>query len=260
MPILFIGHGSPMNAIETNQYTESWRNIGKTLPKPRAILIFSAHWITEWETRISTSEQPEMIYDMGGFPPELYQLQYSAPGSQEIAREIQTIAQSSGQIIQVDHMRWFDHGVWSTLIHLFPDADIPVITMSLDYSSHPSDLVRLGESLAILRERWALIIGSGNIVHNLRAIDWSGTTQYPWAIEFDRRVAIAISSGQNSKEWDDLLDFQSWWDISRLAHPTYDHLLPLFPLMGASSTEDTIDFYTPDIVMGNLSMRSVVWR
>ncbi len=258
MPIIFIGHGSPMNAIENNIYTESWKQIAKTLEKPRAILMFSAHWITENETRVSTAEKPEMIYDMGGFPPELYRVKYYAPGSHEIAEEIDSLLQNPK--ITLDPTRGFDHGVWSTLIHLFPTADIPVITMSLDYSATPRDLVDLGESLAILRERGILIVGSGNIVHNLGAIDWSWERIHPWAVEFDARFADGIQSGKNSPEWESLLGFRYWWDIARLAHPSYDHLLPLFPLMGASSVDDRVEFHTPDIAMGSLAMRSVVWR
>ncbi len=260
MPILFIGHGSPMNAIESNQYTQSWRNIGKTLPKPRAILMLSAHWITEWEIRISMSEKPEMIYDMGGFPPELYRVRYDAPGSREIAEEIIDIFDTKNIKIIPDLTRGFDHGVWSTLIHLFPAADIPVITMSLDYRASPRQLVELGESLAILREQWILIMWSGNIVHNLGAIDWSGDHIYPWAIKFDSRIADGLIAWKNSPLWESILEFRSWWDISRLAHPTYDHLLPLFPLLGASLSDDRVEFYTPDIAMGSLSMRSIVWR
>ena len=281
MPIIFIWHGSPMNAIENNIYTDSWKQIAKNIEKPRAILMFSAHWITENETRISMSENPEMIYDMGGFPPELYQVRYDAPGSKKIAEEICSVIAKNDQVqvseksengllrasqwqnpqtqIILDPKRWYDHGVWSTLIHLFPAADIPVITMSLDYRSTPHDLVGLGASLAILRERGILIVGSGNIVHNLGVIDWSWERIHPWAVEFDARFARWLESGKNSPEWESLMDFRSWWDISRLAHPSYDHLLPIFPLMGASSAADIVEFYTPDIAMGSLSMRSVVW-
>ena len=260
MPVIFIWHGSPMNAIENNIYTDSWKKIAKTIEKPRAILMFSAHWITENETRISTAEKPKMIYDMGGFPPELYRVRYDAPGSMEISEEIVTVLQNNSMQIKPDHIRWYDHGVWSTLVHLFPAADIPVITMSLDYQATPQDLIELGESLAILRERGILIVGSGNIVHNLGAIDWSWEKVHPWAVEFDARFARWLESSKNSPEWESLLDFRSWWDVSRLAHPSYDHLLPIFPLMGASSADDRVEFYTPDIAMGSLSMRSVLWR
>ncbi len=281
MPIIFIWHGSPMNAIENNIYTDSWKQIAKNIEKPRAILMFSAHWITENETRISMSENPEMIYDMGGFPPELYQVRYDAPGSKKIAEEICSVIAKNDQVqvskksengllrasqwqepqtkIIPDPKRWYDHRVWSTLVHLFPTDDIPVITMSLDYRASPRYLVGLGESLAILRERGILIVGSGNIVHNLGAIDWSWESIHPWAVEFDARFARWLESGKDTPEWKSLLDFRSWWDISRLAHPSYDHLLPIFSLMGASSAADIVEFYTPDIAMGSLSMRSVVW-
>jgi 4,5-DOPA dioxygenase extradiol len=148
--------------------------------------MFSAHWITEHETRISTCAEPDMIYDMGGFPPELYRVRYDAPGSREIAEEIMSVVSSK---ITPDPTRGFDHGVWSTLIHLFPSADVPVITMSLNYRASARELVELGASLAILRESGILIIGSGNIVHNLGAIDWSGEHIHPWATEFDARIA-----------------------------------------------------------------------
>ncbi len=261
MPLIFIGHGSPMNAIEKNQYTESWSQLGKTIPRPRAILMFSAHWITSWETRISTNEHPEMIYDMGWFPPALYRVEYNAPGSIEIAREIKHILEQDADIhIQEDSIRGFDHGVWSTLIHLFPTADVPVICMSLDYSASPEYLFHLGEQLAILREQWILIMASGNIVHNLNRINWSNQEQYPWAVEFDSRIARGIESGKNSKEFMDILRFQDWWDISKLAHPSYDHLLPLFPLLGAVSSDDSVRFLTPDISMWSLAMRSIIWE
>ena len=293
MPIIFIGHGSPMNAIESNIYTESWKKIWENIEKPRAILMFSAHWITEWHTRISSNEHPEMIYDMYGFPPELYRVWYSAPGSREIAEEIMmTLRESSichsersGGIpfsssyddkIDATLMRWFwkgslrddkkeyfsfdskrgfDHGVWSTLIHIFPNADVPIISMSLDYLASPWELYAIGASLAILRDRGILMMWSGNIVHNLGAIDWSGKHTYPWAVEFDKKVANLIES----RDFAELLDFKNWWEVSRLAHPSYDHLLPLFPLLGASSLQDRVSFFTPDIVMGSLSMRSVRW-
>jgi len=221
-PILFVWHGSPMNAIESNVYTENWRKIWESIEKPRAILIFSAHWITEWQTLVSANQNPEMIYDMYGFPPELYRIRYNASWSKEIAEEIFSLLNNPK--ISLDLERWFDHGVWSTLIHIFPNADIPIITMSIDYLSSPRELYLLGNSLAILRDKWILIMWSGNIVHNLGAIDWSGKYTHPWAIDFDKKVANLIEN----REYESLFRFREWWDISRLAHPSYDHLLPLF--------------------------------
>lgn len=259
MPLIFLGHGSPMNAIEENQYTESWKTLWTTLPKPRAILMLSAHWITEGETHVSTAEHPEMIYDMYWFPPELYRVHYDAPGSREVAEEVLEILgkneQGSEYIFRADHRRGFDHGIWSTLIHLFPEADIPVITMSLDYSQKLSWHYELGKKLSLLRERGILIVGSGNIVHNLGVLDWSGNSVYAWAEKFDTRVTDDIET----RDYTDILDALSW-EWAHLAHPTYDHLLPLFPILGAAHESDIVTFLTPDIVMGSISMRSIVWR
>ena len=292
MPIIFLAHGSPMNAIEHNQYTQAWRLLGENLEKPRAILMFSAHWITKNEIRVSSIQEPQMIYDMYGFPEDLYHVHYDAPGSPEIADEIIACIQSSchadeGDIspiegtkitvdssldsewqkkgkkqpkITLDYTRGYDHGVWSTLVHLFPEHNIPVVCISLDYHLSTHEYIRLGESIAKLRERWILIMGSGNIVHNLSAIDWNNGPAYPWAREFDTCIADWLLAWKNSPSWESMLDFQNWGDISRFAHPTYDHLLPVFPLMGASSSDDKVEFLTPDIVMGSLSMRSVIWR
>jgi 4,5-DOPA dioxygenase extradiol len=262
MPLIFIGHGSPMNAVEKNIYTESWGSIGERIEKPRAVLIFSAHWNTENETRISSNDMPEMIYDMYRFPPELYKVDYPARWDSNLAKRMSDILstrdwEKKWKVI-LDPTRGLDHGIWSILIHMFPDADIPVIPISLDYHMSPYDLMGLGESLAWLRDKWILIIGSGNIVHNLTMIDWSSQRSYLWVTEFDRRISEGLMSGKGSAPWDNILDFKTW-NISHLAHPSYDHLLPLFPLMGASHTSDVIQFYTPTIEMGSISMRSVVW-
>lgn len=257
MPVIFIGHGSPMNAIETNTYSESWKEIWNSIPEPRAILIFSAHWITPWSTQISTSDNPPMIYDMGGFPDELYRVQYPAKGSQSIAKEIKEYIENTTSIKIGEHpTRGLDHGSWSILLHLFPHANIPVISMSIDYLASPESLFNLGASLTSLREQWILIVGSGNTVHNLMMIDWSNTMQYPWAIEFDKKIETLVKNNDITS----LFWFEEWGNISKLAHPTYDHLLPIFPLLWATESDDTVQFLTPDIVMGSLSMRSIVWN
>lgn len=259
MPLIFIGHGSPMNAIEKNEFTESWSDLWHSLPIPRAILILSAHWITEGETRISTMWNPDMIYDMYGFPRELYGLKYSAPGSPEISKEIlEKIRghEKSGQYPYLeDPKRGYDHGTWSTLMHLFPSATIPIISMSLDYRQSLRWHYNLGKKLQSLREEWILIVWSGNIVHNLGAIDWSGKMKYQWAEEFDHRIAKDVT------EWnhEDIIESLSW-ENARFAHPSHDHLLPLLPLLGASDDNDMIEFLTSEIVLGSLSMRSIVWR
>lgn len=217
--------------------------------------MLSAHWITEGETRINTTEKPKMIYDMYGFPPELYSIVYNCPGSKEIAEEI--IDRLSPEYsLREDENHGMDHGAWSTLLHLFPEANIPVIQLSLDYAKSPEWHYQFGKKLKTLREQGILIIASGNIVHNLSRIDWSNEEQYSWAKEFDTKIASAIEA----KDYQKILDFQNWGNISRLAHPSYDHLLPLFPLIGAVSDDDSVEFSTSEITMGSLSMRSIVWR
>jgi 4,5-DOPA dioxygenase extradiol len=204
-PLIFIGHGSPMNAIETNQYTDSWREIGKSIKEvPRAILMLSAHWITEGKTEINTTEKPEMIYDMYGFPPELYRLTYDCPGSKSIAEAIIDVL-SPDYSIRENEAHGIDHGAWSTLIHAFPEASIPVIQLSLDYSKSPEWHFDFWKKLSTLREQGILIIASGNIVHNLREIDWSNEVQFSWAKEFDIKVEQAIQN----REYRDILDFQN---------------------------------------------------
>lgn len=203
-PVLFIGHGSPMNAIEDTKYTREWQRIGASLAKPRAILMISAHYITEGETRISTVEYPEIIYDMHGFPDELYQVRYPAPGSALLAKEIQETL--VGFDIQEDPKRGLDHGAWSVLLHLFPEHDIPVVSLSVDYSKSSQWHYELGQRLSVLRERGILIIASGNTVHNLGKVLFSSPTVYPWAQEFDARV----QKGVLGKDHADIVDFQSW--------------------------------------------------
>lgn len=203
-PLLFIGHGSPMNAIEDTKYTREWQRMGKTLAVPRAILMISAHWITPGETRIATSKEPDMIYDMYGFPDELYQVRYSAPGSPVIAREILTTL--SDFDIHNDPERGLDHAVWSVLIHLFPKQDIPVVSLSVDYDQTPEWHYEFGQKLRTLREQGILIIASGNIVHNLRRISFSSPVDHEWAKEFDERVQKDI----REKNYRDIVDFLSW--------------------------------------------------
>lgn len=256
LPLLFIGHGSPMNAIEDTVYTREWRRIGKTLPKPRAILMISAHWITQGETRISTAEHPEMIYDMHGFPDELYQVRYPAPGSSAIAREIRATLDSYD--IREDPERGLDHGAWSVLLHLFPEHDIPVVVLSIDYSKPPAWQYELGQKLRQLREQGILIITTGNTVHNLSQLSFSSdsSTGYGWAHDFDIRVQKDI----REKNHADIVDFQSWGSITRLAHPTHDHFLPLLVALGATYPDDTVEIFATGIDLGSIAMTSVKWE
>lgn len=259
MPVLFLGHGSPMNAIEDNDYRRSWQALGaefgRSLPRPQLVLCISAHWITQgWH--VTGMAQPKTIHDFGGFPQELFDQQYPAPGAPAIAREIAAgIAQPH---VSVDDHEWgFDHGTWSVLKPMFPRAEIPVIQLSLDYARPPAEHFALGEQLRELRERGVLVVGSGNIVHNLRALQRtaSSTQAYPWAIEFDQHAKGLIEKGELAA----LADFQQLGSIAQLAHPTHDHYLPLLHAAGAVHPGEPVRFFNESYQAGSIAMRSVVW-
>jgi 4,5-DOPA dioxygenase extradiol len=254
MPALFIGHGSPMNAIETNEYSESWRKLGTELPRPRAILSVSAHWLTHGDIRVTAMEHPKTIHDFGGFPQELFDVQYSAPGSPELASETQKIAHPKH--ILFDDEWGFDHGTWSVLNQMYPKADIPVVQLSLDYQMPPALHLEFAKSLAGLREKGVMIIGSGNVVHNLRAIKWDGGPNYAWADEFDAWVEKGLVNHDDNG----LAGFQKLGDIAKLAHPTYDHYLPLLYSIAVRNQKDTMRFFNEGVSMGSLSMRSVIYQ
>ena len=254
MPALFIGHGSPMNAIEENRYSSSWRALGATLPRPRAILAVSAHWYIG-ATAVTAMARPRTIHDFGGFPPELYGVEYPAPGDPELAAEVADAVRPTATTL--DHDSWgLDHGTWSVLVHLFPDADVPVVQLSID-ARQPLDVhVQLGARLAPLRARGILVVASGNVVHNLRAMDWSrpeGGTD--WAHRFDdaARELVTTAPGELGR----LADHP---DL-RLAAPTPDHLYPLCYLAGlAAATGETAETIVEGYAMGSLSMTAYALR
>jgi 4,5-DOPA dioxygenase extradiol len=263
MPSLFIGHGSPMNAIEDNAYRRSWQTLGAKLladhPAPQLILCISAHWLTRgwWLTGMPN---PKTIHDFGGFPAQLFAQQYPAPGAPKIAQEMAiTLRQPSTQTaLAIDENEWgLDHGAWSVLLPMFPAATIPVIQLSMDYSREPAEHYALGLQLAALRERGVLIVASGNIVHNLYALrfDAPANQPYPWVSEFDEWVTAHISSGNLAS----LTSFQQLGDIAKLAHPTYEHYLPLLYAAGAVHADDSATFFNTDFPASSISMRSVVW-
>ncbi len=256
MPVLFIGHGSPMNAILQNDFTAALAGWGKKLPKPKAILVISAHYLSDG-TFITCMEHPKTIYDFYGFPDELYQVEYPAPGSPAAAR----LARESVQNVQIEcDDEWgLDHGSWTILKHMYPKADIPVVEMSLDYSPnnewHPRSLkyyYDLAAELAPLRDRGVLIIGSGNIVHNLRLIDFSPeTAPYDWAVEFDQKVKQDLLN-RNHK---DLLDCRNAGRTASLAVPTLDHYLPMVCAAALQEQNDPLEFVFEGIQHGSVSMR-----
>lgn len=250
MPVLFVGHGNPMNAIEENEYNTSWNALGKNLPKPKAILCVSAHWLTSG-TKVTAMEQPKTIHDFGGFPDELFAQQYPAKGSPEFAKETQALITKTK--VQSDFEWGLDHGTWSVLLPMFPQADIPVYQLSIDYSKPPQYHYELAKELAELRKRGVLIVGSGNIVHNLRMIDWNGKA-FDWAIEFDEKIKKYI----DEKNHNDIINYEKLGKLAQLAVPTNDHYLPLLYSLALQDKKDSVKYFNDKCEMGSISMRSLI--
>jgi 4,5-DOPA dioxygenase extradiol len=259
MPVLFVGHGSPMNAIEDNDYRRSWQALGEQfgaqLPRPQLILCISAHWLTTgW--KLTAMERPRTIHDFGGFPPELFAQQYPAPGAPVAAQGISRGIRQP--LVELDPGEWgLDHGTWSVLKPMFPKADIPVVQLSMDYARPPAEHFELGRQLKGLRERGVLIVGSGNIVHNLRAARRGSQSNqaYDWAAEFDGKIAAQIEKGDLAG----LADFEKLGAIAQLAHPTYDHYLPLLHAAGAADASEPVRFFNESYQLASISMRSAIW-
>lgn len=251
MPVLFLGHGSPMNAIELNEFSSGWRKVGKTLPVPNAILCISAHWETRG-TFVTAMEKPRTIHDFGGFPQALFDVQYPAPGSPELAIETQKLLKSveAGP----DETWGLDHGAWSVIKHLYPKADIPVIQLSLDYSKSPREHYELARELASLREKGVLIIGSGNMVHNLRIIDWNKPDSgYDWAIETDAKIRELIDDGNHQA----LIDYKKGGLAFEQSIPTPEHYLPLLYTLALQGKNEEASFFNTKTILGSISMTSV---
>ncbi len=249
MPALFIGHGSPMNAIEDTEFSRAWAEVARSLPTPKAILCVSAHWQTVG-TRVTAMEQPRTIHDFSGFPPELYEKRYPAPGSPELAR--MTVESLKESHVQADSEWGLDHGAWAVLCQMYPQADVPVVQLSLDERKPPAFHYELGRELRRLRKKGVLIIGSGNIVHNLREVVWEDTA-YDWALEFDARIKELIESGDHQA----IIDYTRLGRPARLAVPTAEHYLPLLYVLGAQDQSDGVEFFADKVTLGSMSMRSV---
>ena len=249
-PAVFIGHGSPMYALEPNRHTDSWAALGKRLHKPDAILLISAHWLTRgiWLTAM---QQPKTVHDFGGFPEALLQIQYPAPGSPALAQRIQSLLTQA--VVLEEHEWGIDHGAWSVLRYLYPRADVPVVQLSLDGSLSANEHYTLAKQLAPLRDENILILGSGNIVHNLRLIDWDvGAEPLPWATEFNQFFTSQILAKQHSP----VLDWQRAGNAARLSIPTPEHYWPaLYPLALQGSGE-RVEIISNGIEMGSISMLS----
>jgi len=254
MPVLFLGHGSPMNAIEENEFVTGWRNIGKTLPKPNAILCVSAHWETRG-TYVTAMEKPMTIHDFSGFPEELFEVQYPAPGSPDLARETKSIIKKT--IVGLDDKWGLDHGCWSVIKHLYPKADVPVIQLSLDYNQTPQNHYDLAKELSSLRKKGVLIIGSGNMVHNLGLVNWEKIDEpgfgYDWAIEANEKIKKLILSNDHKA----LIDYKSQGKAFNLAIPTPEHFLPLLYSLALKEENEIVNVFNNKAVAGSLTMTSI---
>ena len=254
MPVLFLGHGSPMNAIEENQFVQGFRNISKEIPIPNAILCVSAHWFTNG-TFVTAMEMPKTIHDFGGFPPELFAVQYPAKGSPELAKATSELLLP--EIVHEDHSWGLDHGAWSVIRHLYPKADIPVIQLSIDYTKPAQYHFDLAKKLQKLREKGVLIIGSGNIVHNLRMVDFRNINTigygYDWAIEAREKTNNWLLDG----DFQQLIDYQKQGNALQLAIPTPDHYLPLLYTLGLKEKSENLSLFNNELIAGSLSMTSV---
>jgi 4,5-DOPA dioxygenase extradiol len=254
MPALFMSHGTPLLAIwEDNKYAQGWRELGKTLPKPTAILSLSAHWLTRGGVLLTAQEKPPVIYDARGFPPALYQVQYPSPGNPALAAEI------AGKLEHPHALNadWgYDHGTWVVMKYLFPEANIPLIQMSLDYDMSPQEQFVLGQQLSFLRERGVMVIGSGQFVHNLRMMG-SRTEEvepYPWAVEFSEIVGGWV----DQRDFQKVQDYRSLGELALLAHPTWDHFIPLLNVLGLVREDDELRWANQGIMSGSMDMRCLV--
>jgi 4,5-DOPA dioxygenase extradiol len=250
-PVLFVGHGSPMNAIEQNEFTNGWQNVSRSLPKPSAILCISAHWETKG-TFVTAMEKPSTIHDFGGFPQQLFDVQYPAPGSPELAAETQNLIEKTA--VGLDNSWGLDHGAWSVIKHFFPEADVPVIQLSLDFRQDAQYHYDLGKQLAALRNKGILIVGSGNMVHNLRMIDWQKPDAgFDWAQEANSKFKKLISSNDHQQ----LINYKKLGREIELSVPSPEHYLPLLYTLALKTDKEEVSFFNDKSVMGSISMTSV---
>lgn len=254
MPVLFLGHGSPMNAIEENEFVTGFRNVAKQIPKPNAILCVSAHWETKG-TFVTAMKNPPTIHDFGGFPKELFEVQYPAPGDLFLAKETKALITTTN--VGLDDKWGLDHGAWSVIKHLYPKADVPVIQLSLDYNQTPQYHYELAREIKSLREKGVLIIGSGNMVHNLRRLAWNKLNApeygFDWAIEANEKMKKYILDGDHKP----LINFRSQGKSFDLAIPTPEHYLPLLYALALQEKNETVSLFNDKAVAGSLTMTSV---
>ena len=254
MPVLFIGHGSPMNGIEDTIFSRNWTQMAKDIPTPNAVLVVSAHWLSK-STKITAMDFPKTIHDFGGFPPELFAVQYPAPGNPLLAKETAGLIHSTK--VELDYDWGLDHGTWTVVRHMYPDANIPVLQLSIDYTKAPQWHYDLAKEIHALRKKGVLIIGSGNMVHNLRMVAWDKLNEpeygYDWALTMNEKFKQLISS----RDYTSLINYESLGTAAKLAIPTSEHYLPLLYMLGLSDSKDAISFFNDKAVGGSLTMTSV---
>ncbi|MBG6234853.1 4,5-DOPA dioxygenase extradiol [Pedobacter sp. CAN_A7] len=252
MPVFFIGHGSPMNGIEDNVFSREWAAVANDIPQPKAVIVVSAHWFTRG-TFVTAMDFPQTIHDFGGFPQDLFDVQYPAPGDPQLAAE--TVALVKGTPVGLDHDWGLDHGAWTVVRHMYPLANIPVLQLSMDYTKSPADHYALAKELYSLRKKGVLIMGSGNMVHNLRMMDWSMINGggFDWALDINERFKTSILSSEH----DDLIHFDRLGQAAKLAIPTPEHYLPLLYTLALKNDQDQVTLFNDKAVAGSLTMTSV---
>lgn len=252
MPTLFFGHGNPMNALSRNTYSEGWSAIGKSIPRPKAVLSISAHWYIR-ACAVTVNTAPRTIHDFGGFPKKLYEVIYPAPGSPELARRVTDLLPRAAVTMETS---WgLDHGTWSVLKHVFPDADVPVVQLSIDETKPASFHYELGKRLAPLRDEGVLVIGSGNLVHNLHAYAWGAreVSPFDWAVRFEQQVQELLLKGDDAR----IVAYEDMGEDARLSVPTPDHFLPLLYVLGLRRDQDQLSFPVQGVDGGSVSMLAI---
>lgn len=251
MPMLFVGHGSPMNGIESNEFSQNWKKFGTEIPIPTAVLVVSAHWYIPG-TKITAMAEPRTIHDFGGFPKALFDVQYPAPGDVALAKETVSLVHKTQ--VGLDHEWGLDHGTWTVVRHMYPKANIPVLQLSIDYTKPPRYHYELAKELAVLRKKGVLIIGSGNMVHNLRILNWQLTNKgFDWAIEMNETFKSLILANNHSA----LVNYEGLGQAAKLSIPTPEHYLPLLYILGLKEENEKVGFFNDKTLMGSISMTSV---
>lgn len=256
-PLLFVGHGSPMNGIESNAFSQEWANRALNLDRPAAILVISAHWLTRG-TRVTAMDSPRTIHDFGGFPQELFDVQYPAPGSPELAAETRNIVKAAN--IELDHDWGLDHGTWTVLRKMYPDASIPVIQLSIDYGKPAQYHYELARELAELRKKGVMIIGSGNMVHNLRMVAWDKLDVPGFGYDWAQEMHVLFKQKITQRDHDTLIHYEKMGRPASLAIPTPDHYYPLLYTLGLQQKDEQPVFFNDELVGGSLNMTSVEFR